>query len=147
MSNTELSREIAHLVTRAVGGEAIDPAAAGDSLARRFPHLSLPGEMIGKAIARAASMVGVELTGSAAAIAPPVYRASDTAYWYVHFAPNAGSGSAGEPDIAASGWFAPPKAGAAPVAGPEQILLGDGNGAGWGSGALPTSEASSISAG
>jgi hypothetical protein len=35
-----------------LGGETIDPAAAGASLARRYPHLFLSADLIGKAVAR-----------------------------------------------------------------------------------------------
>jgi hypothetical protein len=114
----ELSREIAQLVHRALGGEAIDPAVAGESLARRFPHLSLPGELIGKAVARASSMVGVALPGSEAVIAPPAYPASETAFWYAHVPPGGGSGAVAMADIVPRGWFAPPSQAGTSLAGP-----------------------------
>ena len=120
MSNAELSREIAHLVDRALGGEAIDPVAAGESLARRFPHLFLSGELIGKAVARAASMVGVALTGAEWATSPPAYRASDAAFWYAQPGVTLASAKPGGPP---RGWFAPPKPSALPAQNPEQILL------------------------
>lgn len=66
MSNAELALEIARLVTRAVGGETVDPRRAGVELAARFPELGVPGELIGKAIARAAGMVGIELAADGA---------------------------------------------------------------------------------
>ena len=126
MSNADLSREIAQLVSRAVAGEAIDPRAAGESLARRFPHLILSAELIGKAVARAASMVGVPLSGSEAVVSPPAYRAADVAFWFRE--PSAAIPASKLPGPT-RGWFAPPKAGAARGLGPEQMLLtSDGQG-------------------
>jgi hypothetical protein len=58
VSSAELSREISRLVVRIVGGEAIDVSAQGAALAARFPELGMSAELIGKAISRAASMVG-----------------------------------------------------------------------------------------
>ncbi len=112
MSKAELYREIAQLVNRAVAGEAVDPTAAGESLARRFPHLLLSGELLGKAVARAAGMVGVALTGAESALAPPVYRASDAALWFAQ--PDL-EPVLDKPTIPTRGWFAPPKAGAMPA--------------------------------
>ena len=118
MSSTELSREIASLVSRALNGEAIDPSAAGASLARRFPHLFLDGELMGKAIARAASMVGLVLTGTEAALGPPEYRASESAFWYT----KPGEVAAGK-DVPTRGWFAPPKSGRVVAGDPLQGQL------------------------
>jgi hypothetical protein len=61
LSSAELSVEIYHLVTRAVGGEPIDVATRSEELAARYPQLGLSAPLIGKAIARAAAMVGVAL--------------------------------------------------------------------------------------
>ena len=121
MSSTDLSREIAALVTRALGGEAIDPAAAGASLARRFPHLRLSGELIGKAVARSASMVGVTIAGSEAAVNPPLYRASEAAFWYLK---PVGPAAPGKP-AATRGWFARARPGRSGERGGEPFLLGD----------------------
>jgi hypothetical protein len=63
LSSADLSVEIYHLVTRAVGGEPIDVATRSEELAARYPHLGLSAPLIGKAIARAAAMVGVALDG------------------------------------------------------------------------------------
>jgi hypothetical protein len=71
LSSAELSVEIYHLVTRAVGGEPIDVATRSEELAARYPHLGLSAPLIGKAIARAAAMVGVSLDGMGEAPRPP----------------------------------------------------------------------------
>ena len=47
------------LLTR--GGEPIDTTAKGEELAAKYPHLGMSGELIGKAIARAAGMLGLVL--------------------------------------------------------------------------------------
>ena len=69
MSSADLSVEIYHLVTRAVGGEPIDVAKRSEELAARYAHLGLSAQLIGKAIARAAGMVGVALDGIG--VSPP----------------------------------------------------------------------------
>jgi hypothetical protein len=63
VSSAELSLDISHLVSRALNGEAIDPAGEGQKLAARYTDLGMTGDLIGKAIARAAGMVGVVLEG------------------------------------------------------------------------------------
>jgi hypothetical protein len=68
LSSAELSIDISRLVSRARSGEAIDAASEGDALAARYPGLGMSPELIGKAIDRAASMMGVVLDG---AVAPP----------------------------------------------------------------------------
>jgi hypothetical protein len=67
MSSVELSRDIAHLISRVRNGEAIDTASQGEELAARYPDLGMSGELIGKAIVRAAGMLGLEMNGSAVA--------------------------------------------------------------------------------
>ncbi len=59
MSREALSLEISQVVSRVVNGEAIDAKAQGAMLAQRYPELGMSGEMIGEAIMRAASMVGM----------------------------------------------------------------------------------------
>ena len=71
MSSTELSLDIAELVSRARGGEPIDTTAKGEELAAKYPDLGMSGELIGKAIARAAGMLGVALEGAEEAAPPP----------------------------------------------------------------------------
>ena len=73
MSSAELSLDISELVSRAVSGETIDAAAEGRSLAARYPDLGMTEELISKAIARAAGMMGVALPGyePEPALAPP----------------------------------------------------------------------------
>ena len=64
MSSAELSIEISRIVSRAMCGEPIDVAAHSEELATRFSDLGMSAELIGKAIARAAGMVGVALEGA-----------------------------------------------------------------------------------
>lgn len=64
MSSAELSIEISHIVTRAMGGEPVDLAGRSEELAARFSELGMSAELIGKAIARAAGMVGIALEGA-----------------------------------------------------------------------------------
>ncbi len=71
MSSTELSLDIAELVSRARGGEPIDTSAKGEELAAKYPDLGMSGELIGRAIARAAGMLGVALEGAEEAAPPP----------------------------------------------------------------------------
>jgi hypothetical protein len=63
LSSADLSVEIYRLVTRVAGGEPIDVATRSEELATRFAHLGLSAQLIGKAIARAAGMVGVAVDG------------------------------------------------------------------------------------
>lgn len=63
LSSAELSLDISNLVTRLLAGEAVDVPRAGEDLAAKYPDLGMPGELIAKAIARAASMMGVVLEG------------------------------------------------------------------------------------
>lgn len=72
MSSAELSLDISQVVKRLLGGESVDVLRSGEDLARKHPDLGMPGELIAKAIARTASMMGVVLEewGSAAP-APP----------------------------------------------------------------------------
>src|SRR5262245_60937461 len=65
MSSVELSRDIAQLISRARGGEPIDTAGEGEELAARYPDLGMSAELIGKAIVRAAGMLGLEVNGAA----------------------------------------------------------------------------------
>jgi hypothetical protein len=65
MSSVELSRDIAQVISRARGGEPIDTAGEGEELAARYPELGMSGELIGKAIVRAAGMLGLEMNGAA----------------------------------------------------------------------------------
>ena len=60
----ELSLDIAELVSRARGGEPIDTSAKGEELAAKYPDLGMSGELIGKAIARAAGMLGLAIEGA-----------------------------------------------------------------------------------
>jgi hypothetical protein len=71
LSSTELSLDIAELVSRARGGEPIDTLSKGEELAAKYPDLGMSGELIGKAIARAAGMLGVALEGAEEAASPP----------------------------------------------------------------------------
>jgi hypothetical protein len=71
VSSAELSREISGLVARVVGGETIDVPAQGAALAARFPELGMSAELIGKAISRAAGMVGHPLDGADQVAAAP----------------------------------------------------------------------------
>ena len=64
MSSAELSLEISRIVSRAMGGEPIDVAVHSQELAARFSDLGMSAELIGKAIARAAGMVGIALDGA-----------------------------------------------------------------------------------
>lgn len=50
-----------------MGGEAVDVPATGRELADKYPELGIPPELIGKAILRAASMIGVDLAATEAA--------------------------------------------------------------------------------
>jgi hypothetical protein len=75
LSSADLSVEIYRLVTRAVGGEPIDVATRSEELATRFAHLGWSAQLIGKAIGRAAGMVGVVLDGIGEA-PPPLTGAS-----------------------------------------------------------------------
>lgn len=61
MSSAKLSSDIAELVSRAVSGEEINTRSEGETLAARYPGLGMSGELIGKAITRAAGMMGVSL--------------------------------------------------------------------------------------
>jgi hypothetical protein len=63
-SQAALSREISGLVSRLVGGEALDTAACGSELAARFPDVGMTGDMIAEAIVRAAGMVGMIRQGA-----------------------------------------------------------------------------------
>jgi len=67
LSSADLSLDIYHVVSRAVGGEAVDVPATGRELADKYPELGIPPELIGKAILRAASMIGVDLAATDAA--------------------------------------------------------------------------------
>ncbi len=71
MSSANLSLDIADLVARARGGEPIDTTAKGKELAAKYPDLGMSGELIGRAIARAADMLGVALEGAEEAAPPP----------------------------------------------------------------------------
>ena len=71
MSSANLSLDIADLVSRARGGEPIDTTAKGEELAAKYPDLGMSGELIGRAIARAAGMLGVALEGAEEAAPPP----------------------------------------------------------------------------
>lgn len=71
MSSTELYREISGLVFRALKGEAVDTVSAGSDLAARFPDLGMPGDLIAKAIARAAGMMGISLEGAETLVSSP----------------------------------------------------------------------------
>ena len=64
MSSAKLSLDIADLVARARGGEPIDVTSKGEELAARYPELNMSGELIGKAIARAAGMLGLAVEGA-----------------------------------------------------------------------------------
>jgi hypothetical protein len=64
LSSAKLSLDIADLVARARGGEPIDTTAKGEELAAKYPDLGMSGELIGKAIARAAGMLGLVLEGA-----------------------------------------------------------------------------------
>ncbi len=66
MSSAELSVDISRLVSRARSGETIDTASEGEVLAARYPDLGMSAELIGKAITRSASMMGVVLDGGIA---------------------------------------------------------------------------------
>jgi hypothetical protein len=57
VSSAELSRDIAQLVARSLEGQALDSAAAGAALAAKYPQLGMSADLIGKAIARTASMI------------------------------------------------------------------------------------------
>jgi hypothetical protein len=63
LSSADLSVEIYRLVTRVAGGEPIDVATRCEELAARYADLGLSAQLIGKAIARAAGMVGVAIDG------------------------------------------------------------------------------------
>jgi hypothetical protein len=71
LSSAALSLEISGLVQRAKRGEAIDASSEGAELAVKYPELGISGELIGKAIARAAGMVGVILKGVEDSLPPP----------------------------------------------------------------------------
>jgi hypothetical protein len=71
LSSTRLSLDISHLLTRARSGEAIDADAEGAALAARYRELGLSAELIGKAIGRAAGMLGVSLDGAPQGRAAP----------------------------------------------------------------------------
>jgi hypothetical protein len=64
VSSAELSLDISQIVSRALGGEPIDVAGQSEALAARHADLGMPAELIAKAIARAAGMVGVALDGA-----------------------------------------------------------------------------------
>ena len=64
LSSTALAREISALVSRALGGEAIDIAAQGHALAAKYPELNMSGELIGKAIVRASEMMQAMRNGN-----------------------------------------------------------------------------------
>lgn len=70
LSSAELSREISQLVSRSLSGETIDTASEGKELAARYPGLGMSGELIGKAIARAAGMMRTVLRSAPEEIAP-----------------------------------------------------------------------------
>jgi hypothetical protein len=61
-----------------VGGEPVDVALQSEELAARYAHLGLSAQLIGKAIARAAGMVGVALDGAGEEMSPPVAGARQT---------------------------------------------------------------------
>ena len=63
MSSAELSIDISRLVSRARSGEAINTSSEGEVLAARYPNLGMSPELIGKAISRAAAMMGLSLDG------------------------------------------------------------------------------------
>lgn len=67
MSSASLSLDISALVSRSLRGEDIDASAAGNELAARYPDLGMSGELIGKAITRAAGMIRAARAGRAAA--------------------------------------------------------------------------------
>ncbi len=69
MSSAELSIDISRLVSRARSGEAIDTNSEGEVLAARYPDLGMSPELIGKAISRAAAMMGLALDGPPGATA------------------------------------------------------------------------------
>ncbi|MDQ3559762.1 MAG: hypothetical protein M3453_11390 [Pseudomonadota bacterium] len=71
MSSAELSVDIAQLVSRARNGEAVDATVEGETLAARYPGLGMSSELIGKAVVRAASMMGVALHGPEEPVASP----------------------------------------------------------------------------
>jgi hypothetical protein len=64
VSSAELSLDISELVSRALGGELIDVVVQSEALASRHANLGMSAELIAKAIARAAGMVGVTLPGA-----------------------------------------------------------------------------------
>jgi hypothetical protein len=70
LSSAALSLDISGLVKRAMHGEMIDPASEGDELAAKYPELGMSGELIGKAISRAAGMMGVMLDGAEETLVP-----------------------------------------------------------------------------
>lgn len=63
MSSAELSIDIAQLVSRARAGEAIDATVEGETLHAKYPGLGMSAELIGKAVTRAAAMMGVDVDG------------------------------------------------------------------------------------
>lgn len=63
MSSAELSIDIAQLVSRARAGEAIDATVEGETLRAKYPGLGMSAELIGKAVVRAAAMMGVDVDG------------------------------------------------------------------------------------
>jgi hypothetical protein len=71
MSREALSLEISQVVSRVVSGEQIDVAEQSIMLALKYPDLGMSGEMIGEAITRAASMVGM-IKSAPAPVAWPV---------------------------------------------------------------------------
>jgi hypothetical protein len=77
VSSAALSREISALVTRSLSGEAIDNAAHGEQLAAKYPDLGMSGELIGKAIGRAAGMMQTLRNGGGAPAAPDAARTGD----------------------------------------------------------------------
>jgi hypothetical protein len=78
VSSAELSLDISRLVSRALGGEPIDIAGQSAELAVRHADLGMSAELIAKAIARAAGMVGVALDGGEEILVRPVAEAAST---------------------------------------------------------------------
>jgi hypothetical protein len=63
LSSAELSLDISHVVKRLLAGDFVDVSRSGEDLAGKYPNLQMSGELIAKAIARTASMMGVVLEG------------------------------------------------------------------------------------
>jgi hypothetical protein len=93
VSSAELSLDISQIVSRALGGEPIDVAGQSEALAARHADLGMPAELIAKAIARAAGMVGVALDGAGEDIIVPAASASGPAEAVAELAPDTANGT------------------------------------------------------